>query len=94
MCDKYPYLYSYVLDEDLSVADLSQVEDLSSCFALPFSIEAYQEFQQINQLRVNTPLAQDTVDQRVFVWGEKYTPASYYKFMFAQLPKDIALNSI
>jgi hypothetical protein len=56
------------------------VEDLLSfCFALPFSIEAYQEFQQINQLLVNTPLARDRVDQRVFVWGEKYTPASYYK---------------
>jgi hypothetical protein len=58
------------------------------------SIEAFQELQQVTQLLVDTPITEGATDQRSFVWGEKYTPASFYKFMFGQLPKDIALNAI
>jgi uncharacterized HAD superfamily protein len=33
-------------------------------------------------------------DQRTFVWGAKYTPSRYYKFLFEQVPSDEALNAI
>jgi hypothetical protein len=32
ICDKFPWLYSYALDEDLPVADLAQAEDLNDYF--------------------------------------------------------------
>jgi hypothetical protein len=79
MCDKYPRLFSYAQNEDISVASLVLSEDISSCFALPLSVEAFQELQE---------------DQRVFVWGEKYTSSRYYKFLFERVPRDKALNSI
>jgi hypothetical protein len=41
LCDKFPRLFSYVLEEDVSVADLARTEDLISFFALPLSVEAY-----------------------------------------------------
>jgi hypothetical protein len=43
ICHKFPRLYSYALDEDISVADLAHVEDLNNYFALPMLVEAFQE---------------------------------------------------
>jgi hypothetical protein len=53
MCDKYSRLYSYALDEDLSVADMAQLEDLNGGFAIPLSVEAFQEFQQLTEILVD-----------------------------------------
>ena len=50
MCDRYPHLFSYVLNEDYSVAYMSNIEDLSASFALPLSVQAFDELQQINEL--------------------------------------------
>lgn len=94
LCEKFPRLYSFALDEDLSVAELAQVEDLSTCFAVPISVEAFHEWQQVSQLLMDTPLSENAVDRRTFVWGDKYTPSRYYNFLFQRLPKDIALNAI
>jgi hypothetical protein len=94
LCNKFPRLYSYALDEDLSVADLAHVEDLSVYFALPMSVEAFREWQEVSLLIQATPLSANEVDHRTFVWGDKYAPSKYYKFLFGQLPKDIALNAI
>ena len=35
LCDKFPRLYSYAIDEDVTAADLARAEDLSSFFTLP-----------------------------------------------------------
>jgi hypothetical protein len=94
MCDKYPRLFSYAQNEDISVASLVLSEDISSCFALPLSVEAFQELQEINQLVEATHIDTTATDQRVFVWGEKYTSSRYYKFLFERVPRDKALNSI
>jgi hypothetical protein len=94
LCNKFPRLYSYALDEDLSVADLAHVEDLSVYFALPMSVEAFREWQEVSLLIQATPLSANEVDHRTFVWGDKYAPSKYYNFLFGQLPKDAALNAI
>lgn len=94
LCEKFPRLYSFALDEDLSVAELAQVEDLSTCFAVPISVEAFHEWQQVSQLLMDTPLSENAVDRRTFVWGDKYTLSRYYNILFQRLPKDIALNAI
>jgi hypothetical protein len=33
-------------------------------------------------------------DSRTFIWGHKYTPSNFYRFLFQQLPKDAGLNEI
>lgn len=94
LCDKFPRLFSYALDEDLSVSVLASAEDLSAYFALPMSVEAYQEFQTVSQILASTQLVENAADQRIFVWGNNYTPSSFYKFISAHLPRDPALNAI
>jgi hypothetical protein len=41
MCDQFPRLFSFALEEDTSVADLAITTDLSSLFALPLSVQAF-----------------------------------------------------
>jgi hypothetical protein len=57
-------------------------------------VEAYQEFQEVTTLVKATPISNEQVDTRSFVWGENYKPAKFYNFLFAQVPQDIALNAI
>jgi hypothetical protein len=87
MCDRFPRLFSFALDEDISVAALLSAEDLTSKFYLPLSVEAFQELQVIQQITNDNPLIPDNHDQRIFVWGEKYTSARYYRFLFERVPK-------
>jgi hypothetical protein len=73
MCDRYPRLLSFALDEDISVATLLNEEDMTSKLYLPLSIEAFQELQSVQQLAIDNPLDAETHDQRCFVWGSKYS---------------------
>jgi hypothetical protein len=95
LCDKFHRLFSYVLNEDMSVAKISMIQNLISCFVLPLSVEAYDKFQQVSQLIADHLTDSSAQDQRVFVWGSsKYAASKFYNLMFAQLPKDPALNAI
>jgi hypothetical protein len=88
LCDKFPRLFSFALDEDISVASLCSEEDISSKFFLPLSIEAFQELQVVQQIARDNPLNSEEHDQRRFVWGDKYSPARYYRFLFEIVPKN------
>jgi hypothetical protein len=94
MCRRYPRLFSYVIDEDVSVLRMTQNERLDSIFALPLSVEAFQEWQEITHLVSTVSLSEQRSDQRTFVWGSKFTPSKFYNFLFAQLVRDVALNAI
>jgi hypothetical protein len=62
LSDKFPRLYSFVLDEDVSVAKMHTSEDLFSQFALPLSVEAFQELQMVTQLLIENPTEADARD--------------------------------
>jgi hypothetical protein len=94
MCHKFPRLYSYYVNEDVSVAAMIHLENLHEGFFLPLSVEAFQEWQEATQIMNGIQLSEHQTDIRTFVWGPKYTPSKYYKFLFARLPHDTALNAI
>jgi hypothetical protein len=94
LCDRYPRLFSFALDEHILVAALLSADDMTSKFYLPLSIEAYQELQLVQQLARNNPLIADAHDTRCFVWGEKYTSARFYRFLFERVPKNDIMISI
>jgi hypothetical protein len=94
MCNRFPRLFSFSCNEDISVAAMVQQGTLNDRFFLPLSVEAFQEWQDINRIISDLHLSEQQIDTRVFVWGTNYTPSKYYKFLFALLPKDIALNAI
>jgi hypothetical protein len=50
LCEQFPRLFSFTLNEDVTVSDLALPTDLSSYFALPLSVEAHEEYMQIQQI--------------------------------------------
>jgi hypothetical protein len=94
LCDKYPRLFSYALNEDISVSSFASMHDAGSSFSLPLSVEAYHEYQEVSVLMNATTLDNELMDTRSFVWGDKYTHSKYYNFLFTQVPQDAALNAI
>jgi hypothetical protein len=71
LCDKYPRLFSYALNEDISVAAFASSHDAVAVFALPLSVEAYEEYQEVSAIVNATPISNEQVDTRSFVWGDK-----------------------
>jgi hypothetical protein len=88
-------LYSFALDEDVTVADMARAPDLSLMFVLPLSAQAFQELSQIHMYLQGLVSGPNDKDTRVFPWGNStYTSAKFYNFIFAQAPTDHALPSI
>jgi hypothetical protein len=95
LCDQFPRLYSFALDEDVTVADMARAPDLSLMFVLPLSAQAFQELSQIHMYLQGLVSGPNDKDTRVFPWGNStYTSAKFYNFIFAQAPTDHALPSI
>jgi hypothetical protein len=94
LCHRFPRLFSYATNEDASVHAMIQMTNLQEGFFLPLSVEAYQEWQEVTQIIEEVHLSNQQFDERSFVWGAKYSPSKFYKFLFARLPQDAALNAI
>ena len=69
--------------------------DPALLFALPLSVQAYEEKEHLLQLLNTVDLVPDVVDTRIFAWGStSYSSARYYKFLFANAPTDRGLDLI
>jgi hypothetical protein len=79
--DKYPCLYSYVQDEDISVKQYGSLDNIADIFHLPLSPEAFEQFQQLQQDTQLTQIAQPNNDVWSYKWGDKYSSRKYYKFV-------------
>jgi hypothetical protein len=95
LCDRFPRLYSFVINEDISVAAFQNAEDIFSHFILPLSNEAFHELQLVFELLLQNPIEANSTDHRIFSWGNSaYAPSKFSNFMFAQIPGDDTLSAI
>jgi hypothetical protein len=76
--ERFPRLFSYVLDENLSAAKVYAIEDITDLFYLPLSPLAFQELEELQNLMHDNPVS-DQLDVWSFVWGQKYTAAQFYR---------------
>ena len=84
-----------MLDEDASVATMVRMTDMNSVYALPLSAQAFEEHAQIGTLLEAVSDDPTALDMRKFAWNSTtYTSAKYYKFLFAQAPRDKAIDLI
>ena len=94
LCERLPHLYSFALEEDINVADMFHAQSLSAGFALQLSVQAYEEYEQIENVIQRLNLT-DQYDSRSFIWGSNsYTSAKFYNFMFDHLSCDPCIVSI
>jgi hypothetical protein len=94
LCDTFPRLFSYSLNEDVSFVAIKNSADIFDLFALPISVEAHDELIQLQEIIQNIDLIQEGNDTRSFIWGNTYTASKFYNFLFSSIPCDGALKEI
>ena len=85
LAQRFPRLFSFVLDPALSAAEVYSEEDLLSLFYLPLSDQAFQEFEELKGLMLSSPLSGDQ-DSWTYEWGPVYSSAKFYKQLHEGLP--------
>jgi hypothetical protein len=81
MQDIYSCLFSYVQDEDISVADYCSSGNILDVFQLPLSPEAFHQYQEVQGIIQNLNMIQDETDVWSYKWGDTYSSRKYYKFI-------------
>ena len=86
MATKFPVLFSFVRNNNSSVQELLNAEDLDSILHLPLSSQAMEELLILQQELVTIPYNADQKDTWSLIWGSPiYTSRRYYKMVFQYL---------
>jgi hypothetical protein len=76
-------LHSFSLNDDISVADFVDEQDLGVHFQLPLSIEAHTKLLQVHHIINDDTVDRHTSDKWEFAWGKSmYKSKDYYNFCF------------
>ena len=82
--DMFPHLFSFVKNKDATVHTFLQTEYLEDLFHLPLTVQAFQEFEAIEDICI-TLRASDTLDCTdtwSYIWGtEQFSVAKAYKVL-------------
>jgi len=79
--NKYPELYSFAKNKNISLANAKQTENIHNLFHLPLSEQAYDQLQRLQTdiERINETVEHDTWS---YIWGNSYySSAKAYKSM-------------
>lgn len=57
-------------------------EDLDSLFMLPFSPEAFDEFESLQEQLHSREYDENAIDQWRPIWGHQYSSRHYYSYVF------------
>jgi hypothetical protein len=82
LLQKFPRLVSYARNEEVSVLQVMEAEDLDSLFILPLSPQASEELEMLQWQLANMPYDQEAVDKWIPIWGNKYTSQKFYSYVF------------
>lgn len=83
---EFPRLYSFALNQQISVQMLMQADSLDDLFSLPLSEQAYQEYQLLQDKLVQIHYDDSIKDQWQFIWGNGlYTSRKLYGLAFNHL---------
>lgn len=87
--ERFPRLFSFVLDDKLSLNDFISNQDPAALFFLPLSNEAMLEFQDIQIGLLSLNRNNEAPDTWSWIPGKGiFSAKSYYKQMHAHLPPD------
>lgn len=84
--DRLPHLFSYAIDDKISVSDFLSTPDIASLFNLPISQVAATELLCLQDWIAN--LQRNPMESDVWCWLDKgnYSAKSYYTLMHTHLP--------
>jgi hypothetical protein len=84
MCARFPRLFSFVINENCSVAQVYQAQEMGNLFHRPLSLQAYQELVELQDIMQSNPLS-ESKDVWKYCWGEKYTAKSFYTHIHSHI---------
>jgi len=83
LSSKFPRLFSFTSNPDISVQQIMLAEDLDSIFDLPLTPNVYDELLDLSHYIQSISFNMDTKDEWLFIWGNKtYSSQRYYKMVF------------
>jgi hypothetical protein len=87
LSERFPRLFSYDLDDKLSAAEVYGTQDRTQLFHLPLSVQAYDEFCNLQMILAQNPLS-GSKDSWSYQWGDGYRPARFYAHAHASFQAD------
>jgi hypothetical protein len=83
---KYPRLYSFAKNKQISVAQFLLNNQIEVQFHLILSVQAFQEYQELQQLIQQIQLSPGNKDSWQYIWGnDKYTSSKIYHLPYRNL---------
>ena len=87
LSEKFPRLFSFAINPDISVKEIIMAQDLDSIFHLPISEQASQELGDLQDLLLSTDYDLASNDSWSFMWGNQlYSSSRYYNLVFQHFP--------
>ena len=91
MEDRFPRLFSYAIDKLQSVAEFMGGDNALQWFHLPLSVEAHEEYAQMQILLQDVSLDANTKDNWVCTLGNGvFKPSKVYRLNFQHISTDVA----
>jgi len=81
----YPRLASFARNEDASVMEIMEADDLDTIFFLPLSQQACEELEMLQAHLEDQPYDEEAADHWVPTWGNTYTARRFYSQVFNNL---------
>ena len=74
----FPRLYSFARSKNISVAKFLQNNDMQEQFHIPLSVEAFQEFQELQEIIQGIQVQENEKDCWQYIWGSnKYSSKQF-----------------
>ena len=79
LADRFACLFSFVINEDCSVAEFYATNDWSGMYHNPLSPEAFEELQLVLYFKPESLNQSHAADSWIYVWGQAYFPKKFYE---------------
>jgi hypothetical protein len=87
LSNRYPRLYSFALNTNISVNEVISAEGLDDLFTLPLSQEAFNELHELREELQNHSFDEQASDIWTYQWGNgTYSSRKFYKLVFQNIP--------
>jgi len=82
----FPRLYSFARNKNISVAKFLQNNDMQEQFHIPLSVEAFQEFQELQEIIQGIQVQENEKDCWQYIWGSnKYSSKQFYNLPYKNI---------
>ena len=92
---KYPHLFSFATNPEISVKQIVLTDDLYSLFNLPLSPVAFEELLDLHDYVQNVDFDLNSKDRWFFLWGNQvYSSRRYYKMVFQSFHPSLIFKKV